>query len=414
MTDVGLRLLDCLYEQMMIDDEWAVRRERGFTWWAYRLAQHVEVGPPVWSEDRYICSVRIWTELVRNVDPAADPASVLAALNPSATLSALVWDPADATVNECLTATVHDEIFGWLSKVLATAAVLQNTSAHSRAHAMAEVTGGVAAASDHPSGRHRPDMDDLLNLPERVIAPEGTKPSQFVGSHFQRAEAFLHQMRFVGTVDSGRLSCEVPFSGSTPAMFIEPGGTLQTSFVDMFTDTTHPEAGNGLLCLMKIPYKADPERIAVDANRLNLWESTGEPATFLLGAWCPDQLSETTLAFCAFVPNLLAKYVLIENLLSYMTNRSRRAAAFLSASPQSADAALSGWAVSDSDVHGQSREFTGGDMTGSATPSAAELRHQARELAKSTALASARIAGSAAKLGIARLRKRLSENGRQD
>ena len=57
MPDVGLRLLDSLYEQMMIDDQWALRRERGFTWWAYRLAQHVEVGPPVWSEDRYICSV---------------------------------------------------------------------------------------------------------------------------------------------------------------------------------------------------------------------------------------------------------------------------------------------------------------------------------------------------------------------
>lgn len=46
MTDIGLRLLDSLYEQLMIDDEWAVRRERGFTWWSYRLAQHIEVSPP--------------------------------------------------------------------------------------------------------------------------------------------------------------------------------------------------------------------------------------------------------------------------------------------------------------------------------------------------------------------------------
>ncbi|MEI6793524.1 MAG: hypothetical protein WCK97_09890, partial [Actinomycetes bacterium] len=74
----------------MIDDRWAVRRERGFTWWAYRLAQHVEVGAPAWSEDRYICTVRIWTEVVRDVDPSTDPASVLAAVNPLAQLSALV------------------------------------------------------------------------------------------------------------------------------------------------------------------------------------------------------------------------------------------------------------------------------------------------------------------------------------
>ena len=31
MTDIGLQLLDSLYQQLQIDDEWAVRRERGFT-----------------------------------------------------------------------------------------------------------------------------------------------------------------------------------------------------------------------------------------------------------------------------------------------------------------------------------------------------------------------------------------------
>ena len=77
MTDIGVRLLDSLYEQLMIDDEWAVRRERGFTWWSYRLAQHVEVGPPQWSVDRYVCSVRIWTDVVIGVDPSTDPATLL-------------------------------------------------------------------------------------------------------------------------------------------------------------------------------------------------------------------------------------------------------------------------------------------------------------------------------------------------
>ena len=62
--DVGLRLVDSLYKQLQIDDEWAVRRERGFTWWSYRLAQHVEVSAPVWSGDRHVCAVRIWTEIV--------------------------------------------------------------------------------------------------------------------------------------------------------------------------------------------------------------------------------------------------------------------------------------------------------------------------------------------------------------
>src|SRR5271163_4727590 len=100
MTDIGLQLVDSLYGQLMIDERWAVRRARGFTWWSHRLAQHLEVGPEVWSIDRHVCSVRIWTEVVRDVDPATDPARVLGALNMRATLNALVWESAAATITE--------------------------------------------------------------------------------------------------------------------------------------------------------------------------------------------------------------------------------------------------------------------------------------------------------------------------
>lgn len=330
MSDVGVRLLDSLYEQMMIDDQWAVRRERGFTWWAYRLAQHVEVGPPVWSVDRYVCSVRIWTEVVADADASTDPAAVLAAVNPFTTLSALVWDPSESTIAECCTATVHDEIFVWLSKVLATAAALQNTAAHSRAHSLARATGGAPAASDHPSSGERPGMDDLLNVPQQVVVPLGAQPSQFVGK-FDGVGDFLRDMQFLGVADTDGLTCEVPFTSDIPAIGIAEDGQLQTSLIQMFTDAPHPEAGNGLLCLMRVPYRAEPEQIAAKANQLNLLESRADAGTPLLGAWCPDPSSDTTLAFCTFVPNLLARWVLVENLVAYMSTRSRLAAEQLSA-----------------------------------------------------------------------------------
>jgi hypothetical protein len=332
MVDVGLRLLDSLYEQLMIDDEWALRRERGFTWWAYRLAQHVEVGPPVWSEDRYICSVRIWTEVVTDVDPSTNPSTVLAATNAFTTMNALVWDPAEATINECSTAVVHDEIFTWLSKVLSTTVVLQNTSAHSRAHFLARATGGVAAASNHPSNGERSDMDDVLNVPEQVVVPEGAKPSQFIGERFENAEDFMReQLNCLGFADDEGLSCEVPYTGAAPAMLIQEASQPQTSLIQMLTDVPHPEAGNGLLCIMRLPYSADPEQVAAQANHLNLLESRGEAGTFLLGAWCPDPSSDTDLAFCQFIPNLLVRWVLVENLLSYMASHSRLAVRELSA-----------------------------------------------------------------------------------
>jgi len=387
VRDVGLRLLDSLYEQMMIDDEWVVRRERGFTWWAYRLAQHFEVGPPAWSEDRYICTVRIWTEVVRGVDPSTDPASVLAAVNPVAQLNALVWDPADATIIECCTATVHDEIFTWLSKVLSTAAVLQNTAAHSRAKMLASATGGTAAASNHPKAAGmRLEMDGLLNVPEQVIAPQGARPSQFVGAHFQHVEGFMRQMQLFGNADSEGLTCEVPFSGHTPSIALPEGAEPETSLIKMFTDAPNPDAGNGLLCIMRLPCNAEPRQIAAQANRLNLIESRGNTGTLLLGAWCPDPSSDTTLAFCAFVPNALAQWVAVENLISYMSTHSQLAARFLDEPAASAIA----------------------------EPSMEDAVEQLRDSAKSAARASSQIAASLAKQGIANLRRRLNERRQGD
>ncbi|MGI9161736.1 MAG: hypothetical protein ACR2JI_02260 [Mycobacterium sp.] len=298
MADIGLRLLDSLYEQLMIDDEWAVRRERGFTWWSFRLAQHIEVSEPEWSIDRYVCSVRIWTEVIRDVDPSTEPAKILGFINAYADLNAVVWDPAEATVIECCTAKVHEEIFGWLSKVLATAAVLQNAGAHTRAHDLADLIGGSPAASDHPLSGERPEMDDLLNLPAEVVVVEGAQPSRFRGASWTRVGDYLKRMGVVGAVDETGLTCEVPFTGREPAL-VGPGHEdLQTSLVQLFTEVPHPEMGNGLLGFMQLPIGADPDDVVEVTNRLNLLESTGEPVTNLLGAWCPKPNSPRTIASC--------------------------------------------------------------------------------------------------------------------
>src|SRR6478735_6108067 len=120
MTDVELEMVDSIYEQLMIDDHWAVRRERGFTWWAYRLAQHVEVGPAIRSDDLDVYQLRIWTDVARNADPDTDPASLVTLANTPQSMNALVWDPSSATISECCTAVVHQENIGWLSEIVAT------------------------------------------------------------------------------------------------------------------------------------------------------------------------------------------------------------------------------------------------------------------------------------------------------
>jgi hypothetical protein len=332
VNDVGLRLLDSLYEQLMIDEQWSVRRERGFTWWSYRLAQHVEVGEPVESQEFIVCMVRIWTDLVSEVDPSTDPASMLGPFNAQTTLNALVWNSDAATISECCTAVVHDEIYGWMSKVLATAAILQNASATNRARGFAEMTGGVPAASNHPSSGQRPDMDDILGVPQ-VVVKEGQQPSRFTGAKMDGVGRFLVDMNFLGSADATGLTCEVPFIGGAPAVLLssERGDTLQTSLVQVFTDVPHPEAGNGVLTIMRLPISPESDAVGAIANQLNVVEAQGASMTHLLGSWCPDPADPAgkTVAFCCFIPNMLARWVRIENLVVNASVHSRFAAGYL-------------------------------------------------------------------------------------
>lgn len=321
MTDIGLQLVDSLYEQLMVDDQWAERHERGFTWWSYRLAQHVEVGPPAPSADRQVCPVRIWTDVVQEVDPATNPAQLLGPINVQATLNALAWDSATATISECCTAQVHNENFDWLSKVLVTAAVLQNAAAHARAGFLAEQCRGVAAATTHPTSGERPDMDDLLNVPV-TIADEGSEPSRFAGPRMERAGRFLERMGFFGSADPTGLTCQIPFTGREPASAPAGVPAPQLSLVQVFTDVPHPELGNGMLVVMRLPIHAETYVAALQANELNVAEVQGDSQNQLLGAWCPDPTSAAALAFCCFVPNALASWVRVENLLSYQGGRS--------------------------------------------------------------------------------------------
>ncbi|UHJ57094.1 hypothetical protein LT337_09850 [Mycolicibacterium fortuitum] len=338
MGDVGTWMVDSLYQQLMVDDQWAVRRERGFTWWGYRLAQHIEVEPPVHDRGLDLCVLRIWTDVARNVS-GSDTAAVLAQVNNQATLNALVWDPSVGTITECCSVTVHQDNAAWMSKVLATAAVLQNTAAHSRAHPLARACDGQPAETQHPRSGPRPDMDDMLNVPSEVIAPKGQEPSHFVGTPCTEIEPFLvahaGQTQWFGSADETGATVEVPFTGARPMMFQDRDSAdtrLETALVRVFTDTPHPEAGNGALVITQLPLAPGTDRSNLLANELNRAEAAGglnNPP--LLGAWSPDMFSDNGngVAFCSFIPNLLAMPMILNNWVLYQATRATWACEFL-------------------------------------------------------------------------------------
>jgi hypothetical protein len=273
--DAGLKAVDLLFEQLMIDEQWAVRRPRGFTWWSYRLAQHVEAEEPKPAADGAMGSVvRVWTEVVREVPKGnTDVAMIISTLNMQESMSAVVWNRDTGTIDECATSPMYDDTVDAWVPLLATAAILQNTAAHSRAHALAEVCSGIPASSDHPGTGERPVMDDLLDGPAAWTANGVGMPSRFEGVHMLALAAYTEKCGVLGSGDERGFTCEVPFIDDVPSIVrvgTGQGGALGTALVQAFTDQPHPQLGTGVLWLVRLPTSFDPKAAPMLANDLNL------------------------------------------------------------------------------------------------------------------------------------------------
>ena len=62
--NAGVALVEHVYREMRVDDRWALRRPRGFTWWAGSLAQYVWADPPVKDAGHTLCRVHAQTDLL--------------------------------------------------------------------------------------------------------------------------------------------------------------------------------------------------------------------------------------------------------------------------------------------------------------------------------------------------------------
>lgn len=329
-NDVGLQAVNAIFDMLQIDEQWSVRRPRGFTWWSYRLAQHIDATEP-WQDDEFQLSrIRIRTELVHSVDPAPHTEDFVALMNAQQTLSAVIWDPEERSFSECCTGIVHQENFGWLCKLLATAALLQNNAAHGRAQALAEAFGGVAAASNHPVSGERPAPDGMLGAPGQMAEQAREAGRSFSGQLCSSLSDFLPQFQLLGFATDSDFSCEVPFTGVIPATAKAalnlPGhsDSPDTSLLRIYPGIEHPNYGSGALVTLLLPIVFDPDEIPVVVNRLNVTEGKGDTYSSLLGAWCPDPTNKqrNTIAFTAFLPDLLAEPGMLENQVVFQAARS--------------------------------------------------------------------------------------------
>jgi hypothetical protein len=187
MMNAGERTIDWLFrEQLRVDPEWSLKLPHGFTWWADRHAQTVEViGSETDERDgtAYLVSVR--TDLLRNLeltDKAA--AAINAVLMCFASMAGPVYDPQTGALSLRSLVRTHEPIRDWMSPMISMACVLQIAEARIMASELARVLGAESAESGHPVHGGGPVPDELAEIVANLIAPVGRKPCKWSQHEF--------------------------------------------------------------------------------------------------------------------------------------------------------------------------------------------------------------------------------------
>jgi len=308
MSDAGIAVVDYIYNVMSIDARWAVREPRGFTWWAKDFAQRVWAEPPIEDRGFIISRIHARTDVLRDFSPSMVNLAKLAVFNAMASLSALVWNPAEPNrVRLAASMYAHDRNLPMVERLLSLAVALQAADAQTKAETLAASLRATCDSSAHPSSGARPECDDMLNVIENLVAPLGREPSFWAGKEMEQAVSSLQQPPCVlCTGDAAGLAAEFPLFD-------------RTMLVRMKTGAKHPRLGNGLLVRLSLPFigwLADNARDAAALNVLELEKLTRVP---FLGSWYG---LHDGIHFVGFYPNSAHVPGLLQNIVLQMVGRA--------------------------------------------------------------------------------------------
>ena len=168
--DVGLEALSNIHSRLMIDEPWAIREARAFSWIGHRLLQRVEASPVFESRGISISRIVSSTTVVEDVGVTEQEAEgVLADLNFFAVGSAYVYSPIDRSVSVMLAHNVHTETVTGRSEEIAGYQVIALVHAERWAERLAERLKGSVARRQHPTSGERVVRTRRL-IPERRLA----------------------------------------------------------------------------------------------------------------------------------------------------------------------------------------------------------------------------------------------------
>ena len=303
MKDHGIQLVKKIFKDMNIDEEWSIKTDRGFTWWGHQYAQRIWAEQPVEDNGFHVAKVNAETEILKYPSRSIETETLLAVEMLKASLSGLVIDhEADRITLRC-SAYIHEDNNNWLGRVFSLAAIMQLIEAENKGDILAMFLELQADKSMHPRSGLRNDVDDMLNVIDQVVIPEGEKPFQSIGEfEFRRTADILNSQNLISTASETGLSAYLPFCDDTALLQVD-------------TEQEHPELGNGLLFRLFLP----PEKIDIDGSfvmDLNSMEQNAFPSGHFLGSWCLGPIGENlhTAVYVTFIPAVVCSPGILYNM----------------------------------------------------------------------------------------------------
>lgn len=310
--NAGNLTINWLYrDSLRVDDQWSVRHSKGFTWWANRHAQRIDVIGSEPAQDGGMAHlVRVKTDLVRDVTLGPRALGKLDLLMATATMAGPVYDPDAKTVSLSSLVKVHEPIREWMQRLLSVAAMLQVTEAELLGPAIAERLGGTSAESGHPKNGLRPVPDELTVGFPLLLGRRAEQPSAWTAKEFQQAAGqYMQQPPALLATSGGQgLAVEFPYGA-------------ESSLCQMKGDQVHPRIGNGLFLLQSFPVKKLSKlagsRLALELNAQELEQN---PSGYGFGSYL---YQDATIGFVGFVPNLAHHQGLLPSLFYACASRAR-------------------------------------------------------------------------------------------
>jgi hypothetical protein len=302
----GPRLVEYLFENLLRGDEqWAVRNRSGFDWWTGSHRQRISLYGPLQVRQNTIWRLVVTTRVAETVPPTHEANAVIDAINQLSSLSALARCR-DGSLSLAACVVLHDDAFGWTSRVAQMAAGLQLSEAIT---ASANLTmAGCTSPADtlHPRLGARPEQDELVHGVRAIVRSEADAEPGYLGeSVFEDLGDYFRRWGWETNASDSQLTTEPPFGDWT--------ALLEMSAVDR-----HPTYGAGVLILLRLPTTDSPdpgltEQLSEVLNRETLEPGIVDHSYSLLGGWLKDPGFDSVTSACLFVPRVLAQPTVLLN-----------------------------------------------------------------------------------------------------